>query len=399
MLFWHVPKPNEAILISGSKHRDPGGPQFRIVTGHGCFVLPDQAAGQHPVSGSARSGDRRGVRQQAGHPPADARRRGVQGGRRPAVDRQRRPSLPERAEPHGGAGRAHLLRSPALHRRGSDGGGDHPGAGPGVPGDQGRQPPGDGEAGPRRRQPPDPGGGGHERLHQQPGRPPRGGGGQSGPHRPGRVRSGRGRAEQEAERNKAEYERQTRVAQAGYKAQVDEAQAQAAQAGPLFAGPGHPTGHRRADRPGRARRPAWPPSGWSPRSRSPPTPRPTRCASWPKPSATPCGCGPRVSAAATSSCWPPACWSTSSPSWWPGRRRRWKAPTWSSSTAPRASARSSPGSPGRAWPSSTCCARAWVSRGATRPSGADDAADDRRDAPARASLPRSGTDGDGQPRS
>lgn len=40
MLFWHVPKPNEAILISGSKHRDPGGPQFRIVTGHGCFVLP-----------------------------------------------------------------------------------------------------------------------------------------------------------------------------------------------------------------------------------------------------------------------------------------------------------------------------------------------------------------------
>lgn len=40
MLFWHVPKPNEAILISGSKHRDPDGPQFRIVTGHGCFVLP-----------------------------------------------------------------------------------------------------------------------------------------------------------------------------------------------------------------------------------------------------------------------------------------------------------------------------------------------------------------------
>lgn len=40
MFFWHVPKPNEALLISGSKHRDPAGPQFRIVTGHGCFVLP-----------------------------------------------------------------------------------------------------------------------------------------------------------------------------------------------------------------------------------------------------------------------------------------------------------------------------------------------------------------------
>ncbi|PZS21660.1 MAG: flotillin [Acidimicrobiales bacterium] len=39
MFFWHVPAPNEALLISGSKHRDPET-QFRIVTGHGCFVLP-----------------------------------------------------------------------------------------------------------------------------------------------------------------------------------------------------------------------------------------------------------------------------------------------------------------------------------------------------------------------
>jgi len=39
MFFWHVPAPNEALLISGSKAR-PGGLQFRIVTGHGCFVMP-----------------------------------------------------------------------------------------------------------------------------------------------------------------------------------------------------------------------------------------------------------------------------------------------------------------------------------------------------------------------
>jgi flotillin len=39
MLFWHVPAPNEALLISGSKrHKD--ATQFRIVTGHGSFVLP-----------------------------------------------------------------------------------------------------------------------------------------------------------------------------------------------------------------------------------------------------------------------------------------------------------------------------------------------------------------------
>ena len=39
MLFWHVPAPNEALLISGSR-RKAQDTQFRIVTGHGCFVIP-----------------------------------------------------------------------------------------------------------------------------------------------------------------------------------------------------------------------------------------------------------------------------------------------------------------------------------------------------------------------
>jgi uncharacterized membrane protein YqiK len=39
MLFWHVPAPNEALLISGSKRRKEAT-QFRIVTGHGSFVIP-----------------------------------------------------------------------------------------------------------------------------------------------------------------------------------------------------------------------------------------------------------------------------------------------------------------------------------------------------------------------
>src|SRR5258708_2137747 len=39
MLFWHVPAPDEALLISGSKRRK-GEAQFRIVTGHGSFVMP-----------------------------------------------------------------------------------------------------------------------------------------------------------------------------------------------------------------------------------------------------------------------------------------------------------------------------------------------------------------------
>ena len=39
MFFWHVPAPDEALLISGSKHQ-PQDTQFRIVIGHGSFVLP-----------------------------------------------------------------------------------------------------------------------------------------------------------------------------------------------------------------------------------------------------------------------------------------------------------------------------------------------------------------------
>jgi flotillin len=36
---WQVPAPDEALLISGSKHRD-AATQFRIVTGHGALVVP-----------------------------------------------------------------------------------------------------------------------------------------------------------------------------------------------------------------------------------------------------------------------------------------------------------------------------------------------------------------------
>ncbi|HET6916281.1 MAG TPA: SPFH domain-containing protein [Acidimicrobiales bacterium] len=39
MFGWHVPAPDEAMLISGKKNTEDGLP-FRIVTGHGAFVLP-----------------------------------------------------------------------------------------------------------------------------------------------------------------------------------------------------------------------------------------------------------------------------------------------------------------------------------------------------------------------
>jgi flotillin len=40
MFGWHVPRPDEAMLISGSRNHRADGLPFKIVTGHGAFVLP-----------------------------------------------------------------------------------------------------------------------------------------------------------------------------------------------------------------------------------------------------------------------------------------------------------------------------------------------------------------------
>jgi flotillin len=40
MFGWHIPRPDEAMLVSGSKGRGENAAPFRIVTGHGAFVLP-----------------------------------------------------------------------------------------------------------------------------------------------------------------------------------------------------------------------------------------------------------------------------------------------------------------------------------------------------------------------
>jgi len=40
MFGWRIPSPDEAMLVSGAKGRGAGAAPFRIVTGHGAFVLP-----------------------------------------------------------------------------------------------------------------------------------------------------------------------------------------------------------------------------------------------------------------------------------------------------------------------------------------------------------------------
>ena len=38
MFFYHVPRPDEAMLISGGRRSEDA--PFRVITGHGSFVLP-----------------------------------------------------------------------------------------------------------------------------------------------------------------------------------------------------------------------------------------------------------------------------------------------------------------------------------------------------------------------
>jgi flotillin len=43
MFGWRIPSPDEAMLISGSKGRGDGAAPYKIVTGHGAFVLPPRS--------------------------------------------------------------------------------------------------------------------------------------------------------------------------------------------------------------------------------------------------------------------------------------------------------------------------------------------------------------------
>jgi hypothetical protein len=100
MLFWHVPAPNEALLISGSK-RHADETQFRIVTGHGSFVMPIKQRARM-LSLALREAE---IAEECITKQGIRRRRRVQGRRRLRVDRQRGPPLPVRAGQDGDPGR------------------------------------------------------------------------------------------------------------------------------------------------------------------------------------------------------------------------------------------------------------------------------------------------------
>jgi flotillin len=140
MLFWHVPAPNEALLISGSK-RDKEATQFRIVTGHGSFVLPVKQRARM-LSLALREaeiveecitnqGIRLNVRAVAAFKVGDDQASIANAARRFLSEQDRMEVL--------------VGRVFAGHRR-ADGRADHQGTGPGRPGGEGRQPQRDGEA-------------------------------------------------------------------------------------------------------------------------------------------------------------------------------------------------------------------------------------------------------------
>ncbi len=133
-------------------------------------------------------------------------------------------------------------------------------------------------------------------------------------------------AEQAAQRKQAEYARQTAVVQAQYKAQVDQAQAESAQVGPLTQAQAQMGVMCSPPRPSwRTSRPSCASASLSPRSSSRPRPKRTRSASSPRPTRSGCGSRPRRRPRTTGSRWT-GCSSTSSrrssrrpPAAWPAR--------------------------------------------------------------------------------
>ena len=95
MLGYRVPRPDEAMLISGGRYGMNGAP-FKVVTGHGTFVLPFVPEGEFPDPVHVRVRGFRDLRHQAGHLAECQRRDRVQGRQRPGEHRQRRAAVPVR---------------------------------------------------------------------------------------------------------------------------------------------------------------------------------------------------------------------------------------------------------------------------------------------------------------
>ena len=277
MFGFRVPAPDEAMLISGGtggrgRHAVQGRDRSRRVRR---AVRPP---GQLPDAGDARGRGRRAVRDQAGHRAPGHGGDRVQGRQRPESIVNAGAAVPVRSGPDVRADRADLRRSPALDRRLDDRRGDrHRAPEAGHRGAR-RLQGGDGQDGTDRRLAADPVDRRHGRgLHRRDGRAPQRRDPAPGQDRPGAGQpgGGRGRAGVRSA-SRPSTQRETAVVQAKYKAEVDKAQAEAGQAGPLAEAERPARGDRRSDRAGPAPGRAAPAAARRPRWSSPPRPRPRR---------------------------------------------------------------------------------------------------------------------------
>ena len=124
MFGYRVPRPDEAMLISGGKTGRSGTPPFKVVTGHGAFVTP---AFRHAsfLTLSMREAEvaeqcvtKQGIALQVRAVIA------FKVGNDPGEHRQRGAALPLRPGSDVGAGGSDLRRPPALDHRLDDGRGD-----------------------------------------------------------------------------------------------------------------------------------------------------------------------------------------------------------------------------------------------------------------------------------
>ena len=285
MLFWHVPAPNEALLISGSR-RKAQDTQFRIVTGHGCFVLPIKQKARF-LSLSLQEaeiaedcittqGIRLHIRAIAAFKVGDDPASIANAARRFLAEQNNMEELVGRIfAGHLRSIIGSLTVEEIIRER-----------------DRLAQEVKDGSHGEMEKlgivvdslqiqEIED-----CDRIHQQHRRTVRRRGGQPGPDRQRQGRPGGHPAGAGGAALKAEYERDTAIKKAGFSAETEQAKAAAAQAGPLAASQGDSGCHRAADHSGRDGQPSSPRSNSSPRCAGRPTPRPTRRGPWPTPTGT-----------------------------------------------------------------------------------------------------------------
>ena len=210
MFGYHVPAPDEAMLISGGKSRRgrpvPGRHRARrlrlAVLPQGPRSSPCRCSRPRSPSPASPSRASRCTCRRSSPPRSATTTR---------VDRQRRAALPVRPEPDGGAHRPHLRRPPALDHRLDDGRGDHHRAAEARHRGARRVQGGDGEDRADRRRPADPVDRRHEaRLHRRDGRAAQRRDPAAGPDRPGAADQAAAEAEQQSLRKQAEYERRHR---------------------------------------------------------------------------------------------------------------------------------------------------------------------------------------------